>query len=46
MLQAGDMVLVKGSQGIRLEKLVEEIMAEPMKAEELLVRQSVAWKNR
>ena len=46
MLQAGDMVLVKGSQGIRLEKLVEEIMAEPDKADELLVRQSDAWKNR
>ena len=46
MLQPGDMVLVKGSQGIRLEKLVEEIMAEPERASELLVRQGMNWKNR
>ncbi len=46
MLHPGDMILVKGSQGIRLEKLVEEIMSEPEKAGELLVRQSDAWKNR
>lgn len=46
MLEPGDMVLVKGSQGVRLEKLVEEIMTEPERAEELLVRQSKAWKNR
>ena len=46
MLKPGDMVLVKGSQSIRLEKLVEEIMAEPEKASEYLVRQSHQWKNR
>lgn len=46
MLHPGDMVLVKGSQGTRLEKLVEEIMAEPEKASEYLVRQSSQWKNR
>ena len=46
LLQKGDTVLVKGSQGVRLEKLVEEIMTEPDKAEQLLVRQSSTWKTR
>jgi len=42
----GDVILVKGSQGMRMEKIVEEIMAEPQKAKELLVRQERGWKNR
>lgn len=42
-IQKGDLILVKGSQAVRMEKIVKEIMAEPMKAEELLVRQSPAW---
>lgn len=39
----GDLILVKGSQGIRMEKAVKEIMARPDKAEELLVRQDKTW---
>ncbi len=46
LLQPGDIVLVKGSQSIRLEKVVEEIMAEPARAAELLVRQDPEWKKR
>ena len=42
-LQEHDLVLVKGSQGLRLEKIVEEIMAEPLRASELLVRQDEQW---
>jgi UDP-N-acetylmuramoyl-tripeptide--D-alanyl-D-alanine ligase len=45
-LQAGDIILVKGSQSMRMEKTVEEIMAEPQKAGELLVRQDREWKDR
>lgn len=45
-LEPGDLVLVKGSQGMRMEKIVEEIMAEPQKAEELLVRQNADWRRR
>ena len=45
LLKAGDVILVKGSQSIRGERLVEEIMAEPERAEELLVRQGEYWKN-
>jgi UDP-N-acetylmuramyl pentapeptide synthase len=46
LLQAGDLVLVKGSQGKRMEKIVEEIMAEPERKRELLVRQSRSWLNK
>lgn len=46
LLQPGDMVLVKASQGIRAEKIVEEVMAHPEDAETLLVRQSTTWKQR
>ncbi len=46
IIRPGDMVLVKGSQGIRMEKIVQEIMAEPERKEELLVRQSKKWQNK
>ena len=38
-----DLILVKGSQGMRMEKIVKEIMAYPLKAKELLVRQGKEW---
>ncbi len=45
-LQPGDVVLVKASQGLRAEKIVEEVMQEPGAAGELLVRQDTAWQER
>ncbi len=45
-LQPGDVVLVKASQGVRAERVVEEVMAEPEYAAELLVRQDTAWSKR
>lgn len=42
-IQAGDMILVKGSQAARMEKVVHAIMAEPEKAGELLARQEGRW---
>lgn len=44
-IKQGDVILVKGSQGMRMEKIVKEIMAEPMKAKELLVRQDKSWQK-
>jgi len=45
-IQPGDVILIKASQGIRAEKIVQEIMEKPDKADELLVRQEKAWSNR
>ncbi len=41
-----DIVLVKGSQSVRMERVVEEIMAHPEAKESLLVRQSLEWTKR
>ena len=45
-IKLGDVLLVKASQSIRAERIVEEIMAEPEKASQLLVRQDLSWKSR
>lgn len=42
-MKEGDIILLKGSQGVRMEKAVKEIMAEPLLADQLLVRQSGNW---
>jgi len=46
MIKKDDIILVKASQNVRAEKIVERIMAEPQKAGELLTRQDLHWKNR
>ncbi|MDE2031046.1 MAG: UDP-N-acetylmuramoyl-tripeptide--D-alanyl-D-alanine ligase [Patescibacteria group bacterium] len=45
-IKEGDAVLLKGSQGIRLERAVEAIMAHPELKTKLLCRQEPEWKNR
>lgn len=46
ILEPGDVVLIKASQSIRAERIVEEIMNEPERAGELLVRQDRSWRKR
>lgn len=46
LVKQGDVVLVKGSQSIRAERVVARLMAHPEDAARLLVRQEVAWKHR
>ena len=42
-IKKGDIILVKGSQGARMEKVVQAIMAEPQRAKGFLVRQDSMW---
>jgi UDP-N-acetylmuramoyl-tripeptide--D-alanyl-D-alanine ligase len=46
MIKKDDVLYIKGSQGIRLERAVEAIMAEPENKGEMLVRQDVEWLSR
>ncbi len=46
LIGAGDIILVKGSQSLRLERVVEEIMAHPESKADLLVRQEEEWQER
>ena len=46
IMKEGDLILIKGSQGMRMEKIVEEIMAHPEDKEKLLVRQEKEWSRR
>ncbi len=45
LIAPGDIILIKGSQKIRTEKIVFSLMQDPEKAEELLVRQTSFWKK-
>jgi len=42
----GDVVLVKGSQAVRLEQVIAHILSDSVHKEDVLVRQGKAWRNR
>jgi UDP-N-acetylmuramoyl-tripeptide--D-alanyl-D-alanine ligase len=46
IVRKGDIVLVKGSQGVRAERVVLALMEHPEDAEKLLVRQDAEWRVR
>jgi UDP-N-acetylmuramoyl-tripeptide--D-alanyl-D-alanine ligase len=45
-LKKHDIILIKGSQGMRMEHAVKVLMAHPEQAGALLVRQDEEWKER
>ena len=46
LVSAGDFILVKGSQGMRMEKVVERILKNPSEGKNLLCRQSAEWQKK
>ncbi|MFA6526745.1 MAG: Mur ligase family protein [Candidatus Buchananbacteria bacterium] len=43
VVKTGDLILVKGSQGMRMERVSKVLLADPSRAKELLVRQDGGW---
>ncbi|MBI3573746.1 UDP-N-acetylmuramoyl-tripeptide--D-alanyl-D-alanine ligase [Candidatus Kaiserbacteria bacterium] len=46
LIAEGDVALIKGSQSMRMERVVKSVMAEPAKAPNMLVRQDAEWVSR
>jgi hypothetical protein len=42
-VQKGDIVLIKGSQGMRMERIVGAILLDQQNKNKLLVRQDAEW---
>jgi UDP-N-acetylmuramoyl-tripeptide--D-alanyl-D-alanine ligase len=45
LLRKNDFILIKGSQGVRMEKITRGLMEKPEQARELLVRQTKEWEK-
>jgi UDP-N-acetylmuramoyl-tripeptide--D-alanyl-D-alanine ligase len=46
IVEKGDVILIKGSQSVRMERVSKAILAEPEKAKDLLVRQEEEWQRK
>ena len=46
LVRDGDLFLVKGSRGMRMEKIVEALLRNPEEARGVLCSQSAGWRNR
>lgn len=46
MMKKGDTVLIKGSQGMRMERIVAELALDKENLNKILVRQDAEWKKR
>lgn len=45
-IEPEDVILIKGSQGVRMEKIVVELLANPLAAPKLVCRQDESWKRK
>lgn len=43
LIKSGDVILIKGSQSMRMEKITKALLREPAQAVQLLVRQEKEW---
>ncbi len=46
IVRTEDLILIKGSQGLRMEKVVEQLLADPRTASSFLCRQSDDWRKK
>ena len=46
LIRTGDLILIKGSRGMRMEKITEVLLRDPDDAREVLCSQSEAWRRR
>lgn len=46
LIKKGDLVLIKGSQSMRMEKITKALLNNPEQASELLVRQDKEWQEK
>lgn len=46
LIKPGDIILIKGSQSMRMEKVTEILMADPAEKHRLLPRQNMEWQKR
>lgn len=46
IVRAEDLILIKGSRGMRMEKITEELLADSNDVETMLCCQSIEWRNR